>query len=921
MRKLIVSLIMMMTGMGSAWAQGVPFFRNFTATEYKGHNMNFDIISGADGTIYVANFEGLLYYDNCVWHMIHTPGITRITAVFRDSKNVIWTGGYNYIGYLETNARGQLQLHSLKNTSIQGEVDWIWEKEGTVFFLTSSNQIYRVTGESAKVDPKATLPTSGFATLSTLSHVNQVQQLENGMQALATSGEGVIFINEKGERLFSINEDNGLCSNNVAHITYNKMGQLWGATDNGVFAISVPSLYSRFTQHEGLRSEVTSLDKLGHEIYAGTLSGLYKKKGKTFELIKEISHTCWQIAQQGDHMLVASMDGIFRVSPNGSVKQLTTSSVLSLFVEEDGFYSGEMDGLYFNTPDGKHEKLNNIEKVVKMLKDQSGHLWLQTIYGKIWKSNSKNNFVPFTSEKDIQEVATLVVDNGNVKPILANTNKPFPYPLFSYTDKTNMIWLTDNKGRDLYAFKNGQVDDHMSQILEPFKDYTVRAMLQDGDLLWMGGERGITVVDLSDEPILMKTKPQVLFRSIYLAGDSLLYGGYGKQPDILSNLSSDERHLIFTYSLNFPTVIGKAQYRYRINGSKWSAWDEDVATELFNQPYGENTLEVQGRDAWGRVTEISKITFVYDYPLHMRWYMILLYIIVGALIIYALVQLRLRRLEKDKMRLENLVKERTAEVVRLEKIASVGKLTQGLIDRILNPLNYINNFSKLSQGLVKDVTANIEDEKDHMDEEIYEDTMDVLDMLKGNLEKVSEHGANTTRTLKAMEEMLKDRSGGMVKMDLNALMKQDQEMLMKYYEKDIATYHIKVAFNLPEASLMINGNADQLSKTVMSLLGNSVYAVIKKVGKHPAGYTPEIILTLSKQDNLVTIKIHDNGTGISENIIHKIFDPFFTTKTTAEASGVGLYLSKEIAQNHGGDIAVDSTKDEYTEFTIHIPTL
>ena len=921
MRKLIVSLIMMMTGMGSAWAQGVPFFRNFTATEYKGHNMNFDIISGADGTIYVANFEGLLYYDNCVWHMIHTPGITRITAVFRDSKNVIWTGGYNYIGYLETNARGQLQLHSLKNTSIQGEVDWIWEKEGTVFFLTSSNQIYRVEGESAKVDPKATLPTSGFATLSTESHVNQVQQLENGMQALATSGEGVIFINEKGERLFSINEDNGLCSNNVAHITYNKMGQLWGATDNGVFAISVPSLYSRFTQHEGLRSEVTSLDKLGHEIYAGTLSGLYKKKGKTFELIKEISHTCWQIAQQGDHMLVASMDGIFRVSPNGSVKQLTTSSVLSLFVEEDGFYSGEMDGLYFNTPDGKHEKLNNIEKVVKMLKDQSGHLWLQTIYGKIWKSNSKNNFVPFTSEKDIQEVATLVVDNGNVKPILANTNKPFPYPLFSYTDKTNMIWLTDNKGRDLYAFKNGQVDEHMSLILEPFKDYTVRAMLQDGDLLWMGGERGITVVDLSDEPILMKTKPQVLFRSIYLAGDSLLYGGYGKQPDILSNLSSDERHLIFTYSLNFPTVIGKAQYRYRINGSKWSAWDEDVATELFNQPYGENTLEVQGRDAWGRVTEISKITFVYDYPLHMRWYMILLYIIVGALIIYALVQLRLRRLEKDKMRLENLVKERTAEVVRLEKIASVGKLTQGLIDRILNPLNYINNFSKLSQGLVKDVTANIEDEKDHMDEEIYEDTMDVLDMLKGNLEKVSEHGANTTRTLKAMEEMLKDRSGGMVKMDLNALMKQDQEMLMKYYEKDIATYHIKVAFNLPEASLMINGNADQLSKTVMSLLGNAVYAVIKKVGKHPAGYTPEIILTLSKQDNLVTIKIHDNGTGISENIIHKIFDPFFTTKTTAEASGVGLYLSKEIAQNHGGDIAVDSTKDEYTEFTIHIPTL
>ena len=87
MRRLLILLFILCPLVNGKWSmvngQGVPFFRNFTATEYKGHNMNFDIISGADGTIYVANFEGLLYYDNCVWHMIHTPGITRITAVFR----------------------------------------------------------------------------------------------------------------------------------------------------------------------------------------------------------------------------------------------------------------------------------------------------------------------------------------------------------------------------------------------------------------------------------------------------------------------------------------------------------------------------------------------------------------------------------------------------------------------------------------------------------------------------------------------------------------------------------------------------------------------------------------------------------------------------------------------------------------------
>jgi hypothetical protein len=213
----------MIAGMGYAQTMGIPFFRNFPSTEYDAPNQNFDIISGDDGTIYVANFEGLLYYDNCSWRMIHTPGITRITAVFRDSKNIIWTGGYNYIGHLVTDHKGQLQLHSLKNSTIQGEVQWIWETEGTVHFLTSHHKIFRVVDDTIELAPDAKLPTSGFSTLSTKSHITQVQELENGLRALSTTGEGVIFIDKDDNKLFSINEDNGLCSNNVAHITYNKL--------------------------------------------------------------------------------------------------------------------------------------------------------------------------------------------------------------------------------------------------------------------------------------------------------------------------------------------------------------------------------------------------------------------------------------------------------------------------------------------------------------------------------------------------------------------------------------------------------------------------------------------------------------------------------------------------------------------------
>jgi signal transduction histidine kinase len=168
-----------------------------------------------------------------------------------------------------------------------------------------------------------------------------------------------------------------------------------------------------------------------------------------------------------------------------------------------------------------------------------------------------------------------------------------------------------------------------------------------------------------------------------------------------------------------------------------------------------------------------------------------------------------------------------------------------------------------------------------------------------------------------MEEMLKDRSGGIVDMDLIALIRQNEEMLAKYFEKDISEYHIKTVFNYPDTTVHINGNAEQLSKTFMSLLGNAVYATVKKAQR--TQYAPEIDFTITPKDDTVEILIKDNGIGIEDTIINKVFDPFFTTKTTGEASGVGLYLSREIIQNYGGDISVTSQKNEYTEFSIILP--
>ena len=105
----------------------------------------------------------------------------------------------------------------------------------------------------------------------------------------------------------------------------------------------------------------------------------------------------------------------------------------------------------------------------------------------------------------------------------------------------------------------------------------------------------------------------------------------------------------------------------------------------------------------------------------------------------------------------------------------------------------------------------------------------------------------------------------------------------------------------------------------MSMIGNSIYAIIKKAQRNP--YDATLSLDAKLADGVITLVIRDNGIGIEEKIIDKIFDPFFTTKTTGEASGIGLYLSHDIIQNYGGNIAVESVKDEYTQFTITLPAI
>ena len=949
MKKLLLIALLLRVAVALS-AQGVPFFKNYPPDKYGAHNINFDIKTDNHGIVYVANFEGVLYYDHASWRILHTSGLTRVTVVYHDKNDVIWAGGYNFFGKIAANDKGELELQRVGRPDLfLGEVLEIWEKDGFLKFVVNDGNVYRVQGDNVDIDQTLKTDASRIGLtdvvdtdaidenneIIVLTDMTHDEPVGDHMKGLVKKGHGLSFIDDDGQEVYSLTEDNGLLTNNVSWINYDNHGRVWGASENGLFSIAIPSAFSHFTVREGLKGIVMAMVDYQHQKYAGTSTGLYRLVGSSFVNVPGISHACWALLESDQKLLVATSNGIYCISDDGTVRQLTTTTCMSLFDDGTQYYSGEIDGVWLTQKSsGARQKICPLQKVSMIMKDAEGTLWIQSLYGAImYKKTADTAFTKYELGDSEEASATLVNTGRQVTVVKTEDVEPFPYPFFSYVDAKGVVWLTDYEGRGLYRWKDGQRLTDLDQMLFPFSKIAIRSILLEDNQIWLGSDDGIVIIRTDVKDPLLATTPVLRMRSITLGNDSILWGGFSKMPDELPAVSHDDGNLRFTFSLDYENLVGESVYRYQLNNGEWTPWTHVHEASYSNLSSGSFIFNVQARDGFGRETPILSIKFYVRYPFYMRWYMNLLYLALVAAAIYIFFQLRMRQLEHDKLQLEQIVNERTAEVrnaqeqlIKQEKMATIGKLTQGLIDRILNPLNYINNFSKLSEGLVRDIKANIEDEEEHMDKENYEDTLDVLSMLDGNLKKVGEHGQNTTRTLKAMEEMLKDRSGGIVITDLCSILRQNEEMLSTYYAKDISTYHIRTTVSYPDQPVYIRVNPEQLSKVIMSIIANSVYAVIKRVEKvaksqESAGSVEpmEISITATVSGDQVTIVARDTGIGIEQNILNKIFDPFFTTKTTGEAAGIGLYLSHEIIQNYGGEISVESVKDVFTAFTIILP--
>jgi signal transduction histidine kinase len=242
-----------------------------------------------------------------------------------------------------------------------------------------------------------------------------------------------------------------------------------------------------------------------------------------------------------------------------------------------------------------------------------------------------------------------------------------------------------------------------------------------------------------------------------------------------------------------------------------------------------------------------------------------------------LVKMRTDELIEQRDNLENLVEEKTHEILKSERLSAIGELSGRLAHDLRNPLSVM----KMSVDLLKQNSG---------DSKISDPSVTKrIDLIEKSINRISHQ----------VDDVL-----GYVR---NSPLKLSKVFVDELIKNSIDKINVPddVEITVSENKIKINCDEDKLDAVFINLLVNSIQAM------HEGG---KIEIKIDEEDNMAILQFIDSGEGISDNNIEKVFEPLFTTKQ--KGTGLGLASCRNIVEQHQGEISV---KTNPTTFTIKLP--
>jgi PAS domain S-box-containing protein len=235
------------------------------------------------------------------------------------------------------------------------------------------------------------------------------------------------------------------------------------------------------------------------------------------------------------------------------------------------------------------------------------------------------------------------------------------------------------------------------------------------------------------------------------------------------------------------------------------------------------------------------------------------------------------------------------DLIRVDRLAEMGRIAAGVAHEINNPLAVINEAAGWGSVVTTDAEGIKQEDKEELGK-IFKDIVEQTKRCKSRTKQILGFARDSEPTKRDF--------------DIHELLGETVEFL----DPELKYKQIDIVYEFTDGPLILNSDSKQLEQVFINLLTNAIYA-IKEKGEGKG----TIKLGTNVSEGAAEIQISDSGTGMSEEVQKKIFDLFFTTKPRGKGTGLGLAICGNIVKKLGGEMRCESRPGRGTTFSIRIP--
>ncbi len=679
-----------------------------------------------NGDVYFCSQKGVMRYRNKKLVKVYDP--TEMSFLnFKIHNKIYWgTVDKGLCELTEDSVAVSLGGEFYKDYDIFTMLPWS-EKEILITTMGSGVYIYNTeTGLSKKLDSLGEKYKDLVDFLNNSQAYNAIQ-LSSGNLAVATLDAGSIIFNNDGEIIYCFNKDHGLQDNTVISLYESKNGNLWLSLNKGVAFIELKTPFTKFDHNYGFEGLIQDVKRYQGTLFVTTNTKQYylKYNEKNLPEFKEIPIDFGIIKMEvfkvpnskKEKLLFATGSGVFEfVSLTQKPKQISEQAYYCEVLyqsksDSNSLYIGYNTGValleYKNGKWIDKGKIGNFRyKAESIAEDDKGNIWMGAALKGVLKIKpdltierySKENGIPemgFNRTYFINNSVLTATSNGiyqyNETKNTFEKYKGFGEKYFESNDPVSRIECLNNNdywiilkedGKEYESVNNLKISqDRIVSIIEiPFKRLiknTFSDLSSDCENgVWLASSEAIFNYKEDSQDDFSKYYNSLL-RNVTIGIDSVVFGGtYFKDTSDLTVSKIQPKNLKITVRYNdrpfnffystpyFPNE--EIQYSYRLEGfdDNWSRWESKAEKEYTNLSGGKYTFMVKAKNIYGIESEEAYYEFAVKPPWYFSILAFIVYFILAILLIYVIVKIYTRRLELEKIRLEQIVKERTAEVVR-----------------------------------------------------------------------------------------------------------------------------------------------------------------------------------------------------------------------------------------------------------------